>query len=226
MQNQKRTALLVGATGLVGGHCLHFLLNDAHYHSVITLTRKEIPVKHSGLQQHIVNFDNLESFSPLVKADDIFCCLGTTIRKAGSQANFKKVDLEYPVNIARIAVTNGAKQFLLVTAMGADKSSLIFYNRVKGQAEEAVKDLAYQAIHIFRPSLLLGERKEIRVGEKIGAAFFNVTAPFFIGPLRKYRAIEAKAVAGAMAACAIRNGNGIFIYESDEIQKIFNQNCS
>jgi len=222
---KKKNALLVGATGLVGGHCLQFLLQDNAYDSVTILVRKEIPLKHPKLHQVAVNFDSMEKDSSLIKADDIFCCLGTTIKKAGSQSDFKKVDLEYPVRIAETALSNGASQFLLVTAMGADKKSFIFYNRVKGEVEAAVKKLPYEAIHIFRPSLLLGERKESRAGEKIGVVLFNVTSPLFIGPLRKYKAIEGKAVAGAMVACAKRTGQGVFIYESEEIQRVYDKTC-
>lgn len=212
----------MGATGLVGGHCLEFLLSDDRYDLIIILVRKEMPLQHPKLRQAVVNFDNLEKHAAEIKADDVFCCLGTTIKKAGSQSNFKKVDFEYPVKIAQIALTNGASRFLLVTALGADKRSLIFYNRVKGEVEEAVKKSGFKAVHIFRPSLLLGERNESRAGENIGKIFFNVTSPLFIGPLAKYKALEGKAVAGAMVACAKKNQEGVFIHESNEIQKIYN----
>src|ERR1051325_10056141 len=124
---QKRTALLVGATGMVGGHCLQFLLNDDAYDSVIVLLRREIRLKNAKLHLHSINFDHLNECAAIIKANDVFCCLGITIKKAGSQANFRKVDFEYPYNIARIALDNGAQQFLFVTAIGANKSSLIFY---------------------------------------------------------------------------------------------------
>lgn len=221
MHHVKKVALLAGASGLVGGHCLQFLLEDDAYEAVVILARKEIPLRHPKLQQHILHFDRLQEYAPIIKADDIFCCLGTTIKKAGSRSNFRKVDYTYPLQIARMALANGAGQFLVVTATAANKSSLIFYNRVKGQVEEAVKILPYQAVHIFRPSLLLGKRPEYRPGEKIGAVLFNMTAPLFIGPLKRYKAIEGRAVAGAMVACAKKNGKGVFVYESEEIQKIF-----
>ncbi|HXH17701.1 MAG TPA: oxidoreductase [Chitinophagales bacterium] len=223
MQNRKRSALLAGASGLIGGHCLNFLLNEAAYDSVSLVVRKEMPLIHPKLRQHSINFDRLIDYSSILKGDDVFCCLGTTIKKAGSQSNFKKVDLEYPVEIARLALANGAKQLLIVTALGANKSSLIFYNRVKGEVEDAVKKLSYNAIHIFRPSLLLGERKEYRAGEKIGTALYRIASPLFIGPLKKYKAIEGKAVAAAMVDCAKRNGRGVFIYESEEIQRIYDR---
>lgn len=219
----KRTALLAGATGLIGGHCLRFLLDGGTYDSVIVLVRKETSLKHPKLRQVTVDFDNLEKYSAQINAADIFCCLGTTIKKAGSQSNFKKVDFEYPMKVAQIALANGAKQYLIVTAMGANRHSLIFYNRVKGEVEEALKKLSYPTLHIFRPSLLLGERNESRAGEKIGTIMFNLSAPLFIGPLRKYKAIEGKAVACAMVACAKRGEAGTFTHESDEIQKIYDR---
>lgn len=216
----QRTALIAGASGLIGNHCLRFLLEDETYSSVVALVRKSLPVKHQKLRQHIVNFDKLEDAS-VPEADDIFCCLGTTIKKAGSQTEFRKVDLDYPVRVAKLACQNGAKQFLIVTAIGANKSSLIFYNMVKGEVEEAVKKIPFQSVHIFRPSLLLGEREEKRAGEKAGTILFNLAAPLFIGPLKKYKAIEGRVVAGAMVQCAKKNAAGIHIHESNGIQKNF-----
>ncbi|MDZ4845334.1 MAG: oxidoreductase [Chitinophagales bacterium] len=223
MENNKKIALLVGATGLIGNHCLHFLLEDANYSSVVALVRKKIPVEHPKLKQHVINFEKLQESASLLKADDVFCCLGTTIKQAGSQAAFKKVDSEYPVAVAQLSQQQGAKQFLLVTAMGANKSSLVFYNRVKGEVEEAVKQIPFLTIHIFQPSLLLGDRAEKRAGEKASAFFFNLTAPLFVGPFKKYKAIEGRAVAGAMVKCANKNSTGIFIHESNEIQKIYDK---
>lgn len=217
----KRTALLIGAAGLTGGHCLQFLLQDKIYEKVIVFVRKKLPLIHEKLEQHVVNFDQLKATAPDFRADDVFCCLGTTIKKAGSRENFRKVDFEYPLASAQLAFEKGARQFLLVTAMGADKSSLIFYNRVKGEIENAIQKIPFSAIHLFRPSLLLGARGENRTGEKLGTVLFNLTAPLFVGPLRKYKAIEARAVAGAMVSCAKKNQTGIFVYESDEIQRLF-----
>ena len=128
-----KTALLVGATGLVGGFVLEQLLEDAYYDSVVVLSRKSLQLQHAKLKEVLVNFDQLENYTNDIKADVVFCCLGTTIKAAGSQEAFKKVDFEYPLRVAEIAKQNGASAFLIVTALGAAKSSIIFYNRVKGE---------------------------------------------------------------------------------------------
>lgn len=128
-----RTALLLGATGLVGGHCLNFLLNDESYGRVSVLGRRPLEREHPKLEQHLVDFDRLENSAELIQAQDVFCCLGTTIKKAGSQEAFRRVDFEYPLQSARVAARQGAERFLIVTAIGADPGSRIFYNRVKGR---------------------------------------------------------------------------------------------
>ena len=153
-----KTALLVGATGLVGGFVLEQLLEDAYYDSVVVLSRKSLQLQHTKLKEVLVNFDQLENYTNDIKADVVFCCLGTTIKAAGSQEAFKKVDYEYPLRVAEIAKQNGASAFLIVTALGAAKSSIIFYNRVKGEVEEAIGSLHFDAFHILQPSLIIGER--------------------------------------------------------------------
>lgn len=216
-----RTALIIGATGLVGKACLYDLLEENEYTKIIAVVRKPMAIKHHQLEQLVVDdFDRLDEYAARLVADDVFCCLGTTIRVAGSRENFKKVDLTYPVKTARLALQNGARQFLLVSAMGAGSGSAIFYNRVKGEVEEAVSALGYPAVHLFRPSLLLGDRKETRIGELIGKGVMKVLGILFIGPLRKYKAIHGVTVARAMVKTALQNKSGTFVYASDEIVKI------
>jgi uncharacterized protein YbjT (DUF2867 family) len=156
-----------------------------------------------------------------LQADDIFCCLGTTIRVAGSQEAFRKVDFTYTIQVGAIGVKNGAEQLLLVSALGADLRSRIFYNRVKGEIEEAVCKLPYEGVQIFRPSLLLGDRKEFRLGEKIGEVGMKTFSFAMAGPFKKYRPIEAGVVAQAMVSVARENRAGINVYESDKIQAIY-----
>ena len=215
-----RSALLVGATGLVGGHVLQLLLDDETYAEVVVLVRKPSFNPHPKLREHIIDFGHLDRHASIIKADDVFCCLGTTIKVAGSQEAFRKVDFTYPVQIAALALKNGAKQFLVVTSVGANSQSSIFYNRVKGEVEEAVAKLPFQSLHIFRPSLLLGERKEFRPGEKIGMAAMKSFSFLMIGGMKKYRAIEANVLARGMVRTAKENLNGIQVYESDQIQLI------
>lgn len=217
-----KTALLVGASGLVGGFCLDNLLTSDSYSKVIALVRKPLPTTHPKLEQHIVDFDNLQQASDLIKSDDVFCTLGTTIRKAGSQEAFERVDYLYPLEVARLAASNGATQLLIVTAIGANASSTIFYNQVKGKVEEAIKPLPFQSIHIFQPSFLLGERAEQRTGEKIGILLANILSPLLVGGLRKYRGIQARVVASVMVSTALNQQPGIHTYTSDMIQESFN----
>ncbi|MES2558882.1 MAG: oxidoreductase [Bacteroidota bacterium] len=212
-----RTALIVGATGLIGKSCLYNLLETKEYTRIIALVRKPLAIKHHQLEQVVVDFNRLATYKEMMVADDIFCCLGTTIRVAGSQDNFRKVDFEYPVEVAKICLQNGATQFLLVSAMGAAPTSSIFYNRVKGEVEQAITNLNYKCFRIFRPSLLLGNRKEVRVGELIAKAVMKVLGVVFIGPLKKYKAIEGETVAKAMVKAALLLNTEKRIYESDEI---------
>lgn len=157
-------------------------------------------------------------------AEDVFCCLGTTIKKAGSQEAFRQVDLDYPVEAARLAAAHGVKQLLVISALGADASSSIFYNRIKGEMERQVSDYAgkgLESVHLFRPSLLLGNRQEFRLGESV-AAGISRALPFLwrIAPLKPYKPIHAETVAQGMLAAAGRTPpqGGVFVYESKEIE--------
>src|SRR6266540_4795633 len=193
-----RTALLAGATGLVGSHVLELLLADAHWSRVVTVGRRTTSHHHAKLEQRIADLGSLETASDLPHVDDVFCCLGTTIKQAGSQPAFHKVDYEYVVGVARAGQRAGATQFLLVTAIGADPASRIFYSRVKGEVERAVRELPYEAVQIFRPSFLMGDRRVARLAERIGIPVARVVAPLLVGPLRRYRPVHAADVARAM----------------------------
>lgn len=221
--NDSRTALLVGASGLVGGHCLQNLLDDKVYDKVITLVRRDLGVKHARLEQHVIDFDRLSEYSELLKANDVFCCLGTTIKKAGSETAFRKVDFDLPHELAKIASARGAKQFLLVSSLGADANSRIFYNRVKGEVEKAVSNVHFDGVQIFRPSLLLGERAESRLGERIAEKTSRVFSFLFVGKLAKYRPIHARMVATAMVKVAKESPHGVNIFESDRIRAMSSQ---
>jgi uncharacterized protein YbjT (DUF2867 family) len=205
-------ALLLGATGLVGGHLLRLLLDDPGSTAVVALTRRPIGVAHDKLVERVIDFDRPESWGAL-DGDALFCCLGTTIKKAGSEAAFRKVDLEYPLAIAK-AAAGQVDQMLVVTAVGADARSRIFYNRVKGELEQALTALPFRrGVRIFRPSMLLGARGESRPAERAASAVMRVTAPLFAGGLKRYRAIDAAAVARAMWNAARREPDGTRVYE-------------
>lgn len=210
-----KTALLVGATGLIGKQLLELLEKDAYYEKVFVLTRKPLAVS-GKCENKVVNFDALDEMLSTVKADDVFCCLGTTMKVAGSKEAFRKVDYTYPLLTAQYSKQHGASQYLLVSALGAHKNSSVFYNKVKGEVEEAIGALGFTGYHIFRPSLLLGERKEARSGEDAAKVFFKLFG--FLVP-NKWKGIEGKKVAQAMLHFAKENKSGVFIHESAEMQR-------
>lgn len=215
----QKTALIVGASGLVGSFCLRLLLQSDRYEKVIAVGRKALPMQHPKLRQLVIDFDKLDIYKHSLIADDIYCTLGTTIKQAGSQEKFYQVDYTYVVKLATITAANFASQFLVVSALGANANSSFFYNRVKGQMENAVKPLPFLGVHIFQPSLLLGPRKEKRTGEKIGAILMKGLGFLLAGPLKKYKAISAEAVAKAMLYAALQDGAGIKIHGSETIRQ-------
>lgn len=208
-----KTALVVGATGLIGGHLTRKIVNDPSYSTVKVLVRKPLDFQHPKMEQIVVDFDKLDA--SLVVADDVFCCLGTTMKQAGSKEAFYKVDFTYPLETAKAALQNGATQFLIVTAMGADAKSMFYYNRVKGEIEKALTELNYSTLLIFHPSLLLGKRKDARAGE--GFAAVVMRALDFLTPL-KYKAIKGETVANAMLAYAQKGIKGKQIIDSGTMQ--------
>lgn len=213
---RQRTALILGASGLVGGHLLERLLAEPRYRSVTTIGRRRLKRSHEKLRNLVVDFDRLEDSAELFAVDDIFCCLGTTIRKAGGQERFLEIDVEYPATAAALGAGRGAEQFLVVSSLGADADSRVFYNRAKGEMEARVRQTPIRAVWILRPSLLLGERAELRVGERIAEVVMLPVAPLLVGPLRKYRPIPATDVAEAMLQLALSDATGGTL-ESDEI---------
>jgi uncharacterized protein YbjT (DUF2867 family) len=212
----RRTALLAGATGLVGRELLMLLLDDSDVADVVVLSRRPIATPHPKLQQGIVEFDQLHNFV-LPPVDDFYCCLGTTIKRAGSREAFREVDLIFPVTIARMALASGTTRCLFVSAMGANPKSRVFYNRTKGQLEAELMRLAFEAVYAFRPSLLTGERAEFRTGESAALA---VARPMSFLLPANLRPVAASDVARAMQACAKRDKAGRFVVSSDEIRRI------
>jgi len=208
-----KTALLLGATGLVGNQLLEQLLDDARYESVVALSRRPLDRQHPKLRQEIIDFDHPDPAK--IKGDDLFCALGTTLRKAGSKEAQYRIDCTFPYEIGKIARQNGAQQYLLVSSIGADAQSSNFYLRTKGDLEEKLKALDFKTFVSARPSFLFGERSEFRLGEKIGIVLAKAFA--FLIP-KKYRGIKASKVAAALIELANRNLNGVQMLESDRLQ--------
>ncbi len=218
-----RSALVLGATGLVGRQCLDQLLADASYGAVHAIVRKPIELTHPKLKQHVIAFTELADTVARIAANEVFCCLGTTIKQTGSQEAFRRVDYEYPLTAAKSALASGARQFLLVTSLGSDLNSSMFYPRVKGEVERDICALPLPTVHVLQPSMLLGDRSEHRLGEAIGKVAMRIFQPLMLGAARKYRAIEAATVARAMITLAKQDRAGKHTHKSDELERLGSQ---
>jgi uncharacterized protein YbjT (DUF2867 family) len=210
-----KVALLAGSTGLIGKQLLQLLLTDHEYHRVIALSRKPLEVTHPKLENIITDLNDLQAIKPRLKADNVFCCLGTTMKVARTKEAFYKVDFTYPYQLAQLSHELGARQYLLVSSLGADKNSAIYYNKVKGEVEEAIGKIGFSSYHIFRPSLLLGPREENRSAEEAAKTFYRVFG--FLIP-EKYKAIDSFKVAKAMVRFAREEQEGKFVHESKSLQ--------
>jgi uncharacterized protein YbjT (DUF2867 family) len=212
----QKSALLLGATGLTGGHLLQLLLESQEYHTVYVYVRRTLGINNAKLKELVIDFDSYEG---TVDADTVFCCLGTTIKVAKTKEAFKKVDLEYPVKIAQLQYHAGSKRFLVISAMGAAADSLFFYSRVKADMEKLLSNIGFPRLFIFRPALITGERKEHRSGESMAAGINKILNYILVGPFRKYQSVSAFAIAKCMISYA--NDPGIFcsvIISSDRIK--------
>lgn len=215
-----KKAIVIGASGLIGSDLIRLLLSDNGIGEVVALVRKPLAIEHKKLMQQLVNFDEEETYSKHLFGDALYCCLGTTKAKTPDPAAYKRVDLDYPLHFASIAQGQGVSQFHLVSALGADSQSVIPYNKLKGQLEDAVKTLGFSCLCIYQPSLLDGNREESRPAEKIGIWVMRGLNLLLIGPLKKYRSIRASTVAQAMVTNTHKNLNGVHVYTSDKIKEI------
>lgn len=211
------TALLLGATGLVGAHVLLGLAADARWTRIVTLGRRPMPQAAPKHAHHVLDFDRMAEHAPWFACDDVLCCLGTTLRQAGSQEAFRRVDQDYPFAAAQLARGQGARQFLLVSSLGADARSRFFYTRVKGETEQALRAVGFESLSIFRPSQLAGERGTARPGEEWALAALRVFRPLLVGPLRTLRPTLAHAVAEAMVAVAAERPPGVHVLGPEAI---------
>ena len=213
------TATLVGATGLIGSYLLEVLLNDPWFDTVRILIRRPMDITHAKLEKKIVDFNDSDSVLVALSNSDVaFCAIGSTMKKVkGDKDAYRKIDYDIPVNLARFCKMTGCEKFILVSSAGANFKSMNFYQRLKGETDEAVKSVDLKTVHIMRPSLLLGERKEFRLGENIGKAFMTFLS--FIIP-EKFKAIQGKDVARVMVALAKKKEEGFFIHENEEIREL------
>jgi uncharacterized protein YbjT (DUF2867 family) len=207
-----RIALVAGATGLVGAALLRRLLDDPDYAEVRALGRRPPSLEAGKIRFVHTDFGNLAELGAELAVDDVFCCLGTTLRAAGSRAAFERVDYHMVVDLARAAQRAGARQFLVVSAAGASARSPAFYSRVKARMEATVSSLPFEAVHVVRPSLLLGARGEHRPGERLAQQVAPLLSPLLRGPLAKYRAVTAGEVAAALQQLARSGARGAHVH--------------
>ena len=210
-----KTALIIGATGLIGSTLVKQLLDNPAYSKVVLLLRKQLNINHPKLIQEIIDFDKLDASK--IMGDDLFCAMGTTLSKAGSKEAQYKIDCTYPYEIGKIAKANGIKQYILVSSVGANFDSSNFYLKTKGDLEKQIQSLDFHNFVSLRPSMLLGDREEFRLGEKIGTVLSAVLSPLLFGSLRKYHGINAFDVAKAMQRFANKGLSGVKFVEYDEI---------
>ncbi len=194
----KKTAIVLGATGLTGSLLLQLLIKDERYELIKLFSRKKIEGLPKKVNQFIGNIIELENFKNDFTADEVFCSIGTTAKKTPNKKLYKQIDLGIPVTAAKLAKENKINTFIVVSALGANANSSIFYNKTKGEMEQAVLAEKIEKTHILQPSIIGGNRKEQRIGEKIGLVLFKIFKPLFFGKLKKYQITEAEHIAQTM----------------------------
>jgi uncharacterized protein YbjT (DUF2867 family) len=194
----KKTAIILGATGLTGSILLKKLMNDQRYETIKLFSRKKIEGLPKKVAQYIGNVLTLQNFKEEFKADEVFCCIGTTAKKTPNKETYKKIDFGIPVTAAKLSKENNINTFLVISALGANEKSAVFYNKTKGQMQQEVLKQNIPNTFILQPSIIDGNRNETRIGEKIGLIIFKLIQPLFIGPLKKYKVIKAEEIAQAM----------------------------
>lgn len=212
-----RSALVVGATGLVGSSLVKLLCESEEYAAVNVISRRPLDFTHPKLVVKLCEFDQIAD-KDIEFAHEVFCCLGTTMKKAGSKQQFEKVDFEYPLTIAAIAKNRGIGHFIVISAMGANEKALAYYSKVKGKLEAELVKMDFPRLSIVRPSLITGNRQEFRLGETIGDKVLKILNPILFGPLKKMHSIPATQIALAMKVIALHGKEqNVAIYLSDEL---------
>ena len=214
-----KTALVFGSSGLIGGHLLNQLIKNDNYNKIKLFVRTEPVINEPKIEIIKTDFNNLESCKDNIKGDDCFFCIGTTKQNSPEKNEYRKIELDLPKEIAKIAKDNFIKSFIFISSIYANQNSSGDYVKFKGLVEEELKKLNFFNLGILRPSFLMGDRKEKRVGEKIGILTFSLLSPFLLGPLRKMKPINSEKVAKAMIKIANEN-LGKTIFESDEIVEL------
>lgn len=210
-----KTAIIAGSTGLVGSELLTQLSESGLYSEIIVLVRNPCRVNFPNVRELIVDYTRLEDYASELKADHLYICLGSTMKKAKTQEVFRKIDVEYPVSLAGIAAQNGTSAIAVISSMGASSKSSIFYNRMKGLMEEGIAVSGIKSVNIFRPSLLLGKRKEFRFGEKFAIIMMRPMTFLFFGPLKKYRPVKIEKLAKAMINSMNEPNVGVNTFENN-----------
>ena len=214
-----KKAILLGATGLTGGILLQKLLKDPAYEKIILFSRSPVAVRDEKIEEHLIDMFRLDEYTELFEGDEVFCCIGTTKSKTPDKDTYRKIDFGIPVTAARLCKENGINTFLVISALGADENSSVFYNKIKGEMEKAVLSQKIKKTYIFQPSLISGDREDKRFFENLAKNAFKILNFVLLGPLKKYRSIHPETIAKAMLIVAKR-GYGKNRIESDEIQEI------
>ena len=215
-----KRVIIAGASGLIGSELLKLLLSDRRIGEVLALVRSPLSLSHHKLQQISLNFDKLSDMKEKLVGDVLYCCLGTTRKKSPNPNDYRQVDFYYPLELGKIAQENKISQYHLISALGANSSSTLSYNRLKGETEQALKQISLHALHIYQPSLLIGNRTEYRALEKLSINLMAFVNPLLLGKFKKYRSIKAITVAKAMINQTFKQGGGIFTYPSHIIKEL------
>ena len=219
-----KTAIILGATGLTGGMLLQQLLEDDRYEKIKLFSRNSVEINNPKIEEHLIDLFKLEEHKDKFTGDEVFCCVGTTKKKTPDHNTYTNIDRGIPVTAARLCKANNIDTFLVVSALGANPKSRVFYNRIKGKMEKEVLEQEIKNTYILQPSLITGERKESRSFEKVGKVMLNFINPFFLGTLRKYKSISAESIARAMVAIANKPELDVERIPSDEIKNIAHNN--
>jgi len=215
-----KTAIVFGATGYIGSHLLRDLLNNPDYERVIAVARKPLALNHAKLTTLIGDLASLPALKPQLVADEVFIALGTTRKHTPDEAEYYKIDHDYPLLAAEIGKSNGAQSVFLVTAVGANAGSSVFYVRTKGEVERDILALNFDHTHIFRPSMILGERNENRPRERLFISVWNIINPMLVGPVSQYRGLTGEEIAQAIANAAQREAGKVRIYHWKEMAEL------